>query len=516
MAMIDSSVLAQLCALEGDGVTAPILITDLWRWTWDTVENSPQATDVVSVWASNPYDETPDQYRANYRLRSAVNSLMTKGLIEGIYVLRVQNERSTWRVPPEAFKGWMDGMDLEMTWAVGRLWDWDASENYAGLARLELPLRTTETEAAAYRSFVAREIAAVENPRPGSSIRDSIKASMAQHELGQRQDWALHEALLWIALRDPIQVGAYLVANGERYRGERGDMVEATISFLFHPDDGVESKVVERFPASALTRALRAELLASTGRVEGQRREVPATFYVDGRPGAVDEFRVRQSDVLRVWPSDEMRQTADELAAAALGQAAWADELMTRKLWSSVEVVAWVGLRDAALMAEGFGPGAPYGGALGTPSRERIHTVLAIVEAWPEAHVRIVGPELQHAVQRRGLLAANCAPGDHARHKVEDLVWFDFYRDDVLAMFPALPAPTPAAKTSEVAPEALDEAAIRRLIIATSPPGKVISQAEAEKLVKSKDHLADREVIRSIVTELSGGRGRGRPSKTAA
>lgn len=281
--------------------------------------------------------------------------------------------------------------------------------------------------------------ASVDVPSQGDGIRADLHAALAQLQLGDRQDWRLHEVLLWIGLRDPRRVGEFIAATGKRWEQETGSRVEAELSLLFHPEGGTnweEHPPAERFPATALKQALRAELLSCTGTSEsGLRDEINPLFFVDRNPGDVADFRAKQTDVLSAWPALEAAKApeADEAAADA-----WTEAFMSRPKWSLGEVIAWVGLRHRGLCTRTFGPGAYWVGALNVSSDIRLSLLLAALEHESEAHDRFPGPALERAVQRQGLLAAGVAPGGHTTHNLQDLIGVEFWREDVQQHFPEL------------------------------------------------------------------------------
>lgn len=295
--------------------------------------------------------------------------------------------------------------------------------------------------------------ASVDVPPQGDGIRADLHAALAQLQLGDRQDWRLHEVLLWIGLRDPRRVGEFIAATGKRWEQETERRLEAELSLLFHPDGGTnwdEHPPAERFPATALKQALRAELLSCTGTSDsGVRDTIDPLFFVDRRPGDVPDFRAKQTDVLSVWPAPEAAKApeADEAATDA-----WTAAFMSRPKWSLGEVIGWVALRHAGLFTRTFGPGAYWTDAPNVSSDIRLSLLLAMMEREPEAHDRFPGPALERAVQRLGLLAAGVAPGGHATHNLQDLIGVEFWREDVQQHFPELisspvfPEPEPPPK----------------------------------------------------------------------
>jgi hypothetical protein len=288
--MSDSSILASLCVAETPGVSAPVTAFDLWQWTWETAQASEDVAGAVKQWATKDWADVGADKRDNYRLQSAVDAFMAFGLRERIYALRVHDGRGLWRVPVKAFVGWAPDADpnFEMTWRSGRLWEWEASEDYRPIVRLELPLRLTEEEADAYRRFVRLELAAC----------------------------------------------------GVKRTGQDAD---------------------------------------------------PAT---------------------------------------------WAAALMDRPKWNAIEVAAWVCYRNRVRVSEVFGPGSEFDGMLAKPTRSNIETVCLLGEQRDGVHARSVAGTVEQAIQRNGLRAVGCLSEDHARHTLEDVAWHEFYRDDVLEMFP--------------------------------------------------------------------------------
>lgn len=265
--MIDGSILAKLCVPEAPDVAATVSVPQLWQWTWSTIEGAPGGGDVVEKWATKDFENSGER-RANYRLRSAVDALLTAGLKEGVFVLRVHDGRQLWRVPPEAFAGWHDGMDLEMTWTHGRLWQFETPERFRPLADLELPLLLTEREASAFQGKVEGEISRVQSALcPPEVAEDAVTAWVA--EWGAKRFWPIRETALWVATRDLGEV-ARLWHSSIWVRCEEFGLAGALLARTDVQGQASWRRIIEPEPCQALMNALRNGELIAHGMFEGQ------------------------------------------------------------------------------------------------------------------------------------------------------------------------------------------------------------------------------------------------------
>lgn len=276
--MIDSSVLARRCAPEAATVELTVLIADLWKWTYEALESSLAQEGMIDRWARENY-RAPGEMRNQYGLRSVVHEMLTSGLQLPMFVLRVHDGQRAWRLPVEAFHGWPDGFDLEMTWTSGRLWELDAADEFRAIAALCLPLLITEAEGDAFRGWVSQEIRELSAP-PG---RDSERRRMLVQQLNEAEEavpeadaqqqgawvsewstkarWPLREVFLWVALRDINEVAKTALTSfwaGNEDEGLAGPILARC------DVDGQRDwrRVVESDPEARLMRALKGDLRA--------------------------------------------------------------------------------------------------------------------------------------------------------------------------------------------------------------------------------------------------------------
>ena len=266
----EKSVLARCCVPEDPRLVVNVRLTDLWRWTFEAVEAAPIQSDLVDRWAPDKIKEAAS-LRAMYGVRAVADAMMTTGLRRGEFAPRVHDGERIWRVPPEAFQSWnSDGLDLEMTWAAGRLWDFDAADGFRALAQLELPLLTTEDEAQAYKHTVTRhiaELAALPAEEPPECDPDERDALVRKLETQKR--WPLREALLWVATRDLEQTAEVILTSA---------WAEAAEDFGLSPGVWTRSDIegqsyfrsfVDPDPERALLQALRNAQVNAIGLQEG-------------------------------------------------------------------------------------------------------------------------------------------------------------------------------------------------------------------------------------------------------
>jgi len=265
--MIDSSILARLCVPEAPDVAATVSVRELWQWTWNTIEGSPGGGEIVEKWATKKFEENVE-HRANYRLRSAVDALLTTGLKKRVFTLRVHDGQQAWRVPPEAFAGWFDGMDLEMTWAVGRLWQFDATDRFRPLADLELPLLMTETEARTFKSKVEAEIAHVQDVGDYPIRVTDAEVDAWVNDWAHRHFWPIREAMLWVATLD-FREAARLALGTIWSRCEDLGLVGSAQASADVEGQAAWRRIVEPQPEQALVTALRNGRVRSHGLYEG-------------------------------------------------------------------------------------------------------------------------------------------------------------------------------------------------------------------------------------------------------
>lgn len=272
--LIDSSILARRCAPEAASVEATVRISDLWKWTFDSVEASRAHDDLIDDWAHEKYrDET--SMRAKYGLVSAVHEMMTKGFQKGHFALRVHDGHRAWRLPVEALNGWADsGLDLEMTWTTGRLWQFEASDDFRGVADLELPLLTTEPEAAAFRLLVTNHIDAVE-ARPMEPMPQAEPGELERWvaDWSRKARWPIREALLWVALRDIENVGQLVLTSA--WGDAHEDIAGAVLARTDLQWQRRWRRVVDDNPEVTLLRALRDGDARAAGMMEGSHKMDP-------------------------------------------------------------------------------------------------------------------------------------------------------------------------------------------------------------------------------------------------
>lgn len=465
--MIDGSILAKLCIPEAPDVAATVSVTQLWQWTWSMIEGAPGGGDVIEKWATKEFENSGER-RANYRLRSAVDALLTAGLKEGVFLLRVHDGRQLWRVPPDAFEGWLDGMDLEMTWAAGKLWQFDTPDRFRPLADLELPLLLTEREASAFQGKIEGQISLAQSSlSPPTVPEECIGAWIG--EWTAKRFWPLREAALWVAARDLSEV-ARLQHSSRWAHCDQFGLAGATLAGIDVQGQASWRRIVEPDPCEALLSALRAGRLVAQGQFEGQgpmrtiqpvewtqlEFGVPPQSQWDRSPahksaakhvGQVHGVAWRGHWTGIVVDREELMARFPPLPVEveeAPTPDQWLDALRAKARWSAAELTAWVGLRRWDLLAEIFGPEGPHFGALPIKDESRLRCVSECLEDRADAHDRNPRETVERAVQRGGLLACGVSTGGHATHSLEHLLRYQFWRDDVLAMFPELPATKPA------------------------------------------------------------------------
>src|SRR5436190_1745628 len=96
-----NEVLARCCAPEPHETVPSVRIADLWKWTWEALENSAARAVLIEHWASPTYLH-PRSKRERYGLQSAVNCILTRSLMEGVFALRLHDGARAWKLPPEA------------------------------------------------------------------------------------------------------------------------------------------------------------------------------------------------------------------------------------------------------------------------------------------------------------------------------------------------------------------------------------------------------------------------------
>lgn len=128
----------------------------------------------------------------------------------------------------------------------------------------------------------------------------------------------------------------------------------------------------------------------------------------------------------------------DDNEASAAQSATWVGALMVQARWPTPVVLAWIAFRRADVLAKLFGPQAYWHDLLSARQDIRLDLLLAAIENEGDAHDADPRAALERAVQREGLLAADMAPGSHATHRAEQLIGHEFWREDVLALFPEL------------------------------------------------------------------------------
>lgn len=471
---------------------ATVTVTSLWQWTWSRVEGAPAGASVVNKWATREYAGS-DERRDNYRLRSAVDALMTRGLRDGVFVLRVHDGQRFWRVPPEAFNGWLDGMDLESTWACGRLFDFDATDRYRPLANMELPLLMTEPEAEAFRALVEGQIAHAEDAlTPPEPVPEEHVAAWVQ-TWARRRHWPLGEAIYWVATRDLAEAARLALSSFWAGCGDLG-LVGPVLAKIDVDGHRAWRRIVEPEPATSLLVALRDdERLVSYGLHEGDGPMKPISPLTWTRlefgvtpPGQRDRSDAHKSaanvvgqlrgvrwrdhwtgivvdreSLMTVFPPTPVEAaTPGDDERSDLTDDEWLCEFRNRKRWNAAEVTAWIGARRGTVLARAFGPAGDFFPTLTITEESRLRHV---AEIFLDGHVPdTVEPDprsaIEYAVQRGALRAIGVQEGGHATHRLERLLHHEFWRDDVLALFPELGL-APAEDDSD---EAVD-AAIRQL-----------------------------------------------------
>lgn len=156
--------MARCCTPEAVGVAPTVRVTALWSATLEAVERSSARDALIDQWARG---QSREGLREKYGLRSVATELMTFGLHEGWFIPRLHDGLTVWRVPPEAFLGFRDGHDLEITWVTGRLFDLEVSERFRTVANLDLLLTVTEEDRSGYLKNVSQYITDKESLRPG-------------------------------------------------------------------------------------------------------------------------------------------------------------------------------------------------------------------------------------------------------------------------------------------------------------------------------------------------------------
>lgn len=207
-------------------------------------------------------------------MRSVAHEMFTKALRQGVFTLRVHDGQRVWRLPERAFEGSKPGLDLEMTWTAGRLWDFDAASDFRSVAELRLPLLTTEEDAAAFRAKILTHIEEME-ARPEESAPEASEEQLVAWiaEWSAKPRWAIREALLWVSLRDLNQVA--IVASTSAWAGnERQGLAGAVLARADINGQRRWRRVFEAEPEPHLIRALQNGLPAS-GLFEGQMPSKP-------------------------------------------------------------------------------------------------------------------------------------------------------------------------------------------------------------------------------------------------
>lgn len=460
-ALISSSILAGLCVPEKREVCPTVSISELWQWTWTAVEGAPRGAHVVQKWATKDYENSGER-RENYRLRSAVNALLTEGLTKGTFILRVHDGHQVWRIPHEAFSGWLDGMDLEMTWAAGRLWQFDTTDRYRPVADMELPLLLTEKEQEMFQSFVLKEIAIAQ----GLPVVDDAELAKWVADWSVRRFWPVREAVLWVATRELQEAGQLALGSAWDGCGEFGlvGALQATADVQGQRD---WRRIIEPEPEAALLAALRNGRVTAHGLFEGNgpMRLIAPAEWTTLEFGVVPKGQRDRSEAhtsaakmagqyagatwrghwtgiaierLTLFAAFPPVPLAHEEAPSARE---WLDALQRRPLWNAAELTAWVGFRRWAPLAAEFGPEGQSFGALTIGDESRLRFVSECLEDNADAHDRTPRFAVERAVQRGGLLARGAAPGVHVTHSLEDLLHYEFWREDVLGMFPDLGEP---------------------------------------------------------------------------
>lgn len=277
--MIDSSILARACAPEVPEVTPSVRLLDLREWTLEAVQRSPAREPLINAWARTDYRERR-AWREEYGLISVAHEMMTRGLRDGDFALRVHDGLRAWRIPCDAFAAWGPDTDLEMTWTGGRLWEPDASSPFKPVADLELPLLTTEAEAEAHRRRVLTEIADLEASAPTvrsvrrTTLEQQVDAALAAvpapdpselrawvDEWSGNARWPLRQALLWVAFRDFDEVAKAVLTSFWSGNENLGIAGAALAQCDLEQQVGI-ARLVERQPASRLVHALTVNLRA--------------------------------------------------------------------------------------------------------------------------------------------------------------------------------------------------------------------------------------------------------------
>jgi hypothetical protein len=506
--MIDSSVLARQCAPESPDVTPSVRISDLWKQTFEAIERSPAREALIDRWARDRYREQAS-WRERHGLASCVHEMLTTALRQGDFVLRVHDGATAWRLPLTAFAGWRDDIDLEMTWTTGRLWHFEASDKFRAIADLELPLLITQEEAGCFRAKVAKHVQEVERlpPEEPPQVSDGDVEGWCA-EWREKRFWPVREAMLWVASRDLTEVARLHlgsvwdrcedlgIAGAIRAKCEiEGQQQWRRIHTL-----GVEPRLIDALASGAVrahglfegqspmrvidpvqwTRLVfdvpperqrdRSDAFKSAARLQGQTHGANWSAYWTA-------IAIERDDLVRRFPAIPL--PVQPSGDAAVRASDWSAEFVRRARWSTPYVIAWIALRDADRVAARFGPSSNWEGLLEDRSEERLDLLLLAIENELEAHDRFPRFALERAVQREGLLAADVAAGQHATHRLEQLLRHEFWRDDVLARFPQI---SPASQTAE--PDDSDaavDATIRRL---SEERGSPLPRNEGAKIVK--------------------------------
>ena len=267
----ETSILSRRCVQEDPSLVATVRVRDLWVWTFETVEGATICSDLVDRWAPEKINKSA-VLRTQYGVNAVADAMMTKGLLQGEFKTRIHDGERIWRVPKEAFEGeWGRGeLDLEMTWATGHLWAFDAADGFWALADLELPLLTTEEEAHAYKRTVTghiAELAALPADQPPEC--DPVERDALVGRLKTQKRWSLREVLLWVATQNLEQTAEVILTSA---------WARAATDFELSPGVWARSDIqgqanfrsfVDADPERALLNALRNSQVNAIGLLEG-------------------------------------------------------------------------------------------------------------------------------------------------------------------------------------------------------------------------------------------------------
>jgi hypothetical protein len=506
---------ARLLTLEPVGSDANVSVQALWRTVLEAIDRSSAREILIRELAGLGHaGYPPESSLGNTAFRRAANEILTRAVRDGSLTIRLHDGSRAWRVPPEAIQAQYPDPELVSTWSEGRLYEYETPNRYLPLVQLKHPLLTTEPDSAALTTSLRKLIDQAEG------------LLAAARELSDRKDWRLEEVLYWIAFREPFLMAKYLARAQERLAQERGDFVEAQCAIAFHPDQSdwsdAERRPIDPYPASALTRALRDNRLRVTGLTgeRSQREYVQPLYWVDGRPGGVPGFRVKQTEVVGLWPIIPLTPgPIEEIDWPELERQreAWARDYMARPWWNIGELLAWVTLRDPMKVAREAGPRGYWEGCLeNVASSLRLNLIAAwVAETRLEPAERRPISAILTALQGGKLSATGYKPGESGRHPaIEPFFWLDhrledvgdlqFRRDEVMEVFQCASSPSGVSRGTEEHDHLDSREAVLAAWERAAQVEVYISQSQAEKIARGVLGKIDREWVRKLHKAMTG------------